>query len=337
MSTSLFDQASRGRLFTLDEACEILSPGRPAAVAADKALLQKLPKGCWIGGSIPYFMAQDGGQVCQDRVFVQLMPEEVLSVRIQSYGLDEIHRIAVDGPEQGFSVLLIPHNTEVHHAYARNAPNYEQMYMKPIIGWITGCHLDELATGKSGVLNGETGQLVEEAALAMHIDLPANCIAEIGIVNIFEQGSGPVFHFPQAGMHVDDCRIDGVEGRLADYVIDNNIDIQLPLVADCYGVMVNVSIAAVDQEKRTVDLYAPVFPDTEYRFADPVGDYVSGFQKALPELPGGSQFSCNCILNYLYSELEGKKTEEITGPMTFGEIGYQLLNQTLVYMTIHRL
>ena len=140
MSTSLFDQASRGRLFTLDEACEILSSGRPAAVAADKALLRRLPKGRWIGGSIPYFMAQDGGQVCQDRVFVQLMPEEVSSVRIQSYGLDEIHRIAVDGPEQGFSVLLIPHNTEVHHAYARNAPNYEQMYMKPIIGWITGCH-----------------------------------------------------------------------------------------------------------------------------------------------------------------------------------------------------
>ena len=45
-------------------------------------------------------------------------------------------------------------------------------------------------------------------------------------------------------------------------------------------------------------------------------------------------FSCNCILNYLYSELEGKKTGGITGPITFGEIAYQLLNQTMVYLTI---
>jgi hypothetical protein len=45
-------------------------------------------------------------------------------------------------------------------------------------------------------------------------------------------------------------------------------------------------------------------------------------------------FLCNCILNYLYSELEGKKTGEMSSPMTFGEVAYQLLNQTMVYLTI---
>jgi hypothetical protein len=45
-------------------------------------------------------------------------------------------------------------------------------------------------------------------------------------------------------------------------------------------------------------------------------------------------FSCNCILNYLYSGLKGKKTAGITGPATFGEIAYQLLNQTMVYLRI---
>jgi hypothetical protein len=38
-------------------------------------------------------------------------------------------------------------------------------------------------------------------------------------------------------------------------------------------------------------------------------------------------------LNYLYANLEGKKTGHIVGPMTFGEIAYMLLNQTLVYLT----
>ena len=48
----------------------------------------------------------------------------------------------------------------------------------------------------------------------------------------------------------------------------------------------------------------------------------------------GVVFSCNCILNYLYSELEGKKTGSFVGPITFGEVAYQLLNQTLVYLKI---
>jgi hypothetical protein len=43
-------------------------------------------------------------------------------------------------------------------------------------------------------------------------------------------------------------------------------------------------------------------------------------------------FSCNCILNFLYGELEGKSIGTFTGPVTFGEIAYQLVNQTLVYV-----
>jgi hypothetical protein len=32
--------------------------------------------------------------------------------------------------------------------------------------------------------------------------------------------------------------------------------------------------------------------------------------------------------------LEGKKVGAITGPTTFGEVAYQLLNQTMVYLKI---
>ena len=45
-------------------------------------------------------------------------------------------------------------------------------------------------------------------------------------------------------------------------------------------------------------------------------------------------FSFNCILNYLYGNLNGKKIPPYTGPVTFGEIAYQLVNQTLVYCEI---
>jgi hypothetical protein len=45
-------------------------------------------------------------------------------------------------------------------------------------------------------------------------------------------------------------------------------------------------------------------------------------------------FSCNCILNFLFGGLEGQKIGNLQGPVTFGEIGYQLLNQTLVVLRI---
>ena len=95
--------------------------------------------------------------------------------------------------------------------------------------------------------------------------------------------------------------------------------------------MINVSVQEVKDNE--VAFYAPVFKDVEYRFAEPLSDYVSDFRKALP-VSVEPVFACNCILNFLYSELEGKKTEKMEGPITFGEIAYQLLNQTLVYLEI---
>ncbi len=42
-----------------------------------------------------------------------------------------------------------------------------------------------------------------------------------------------------------------------------------------------------------------------------------------------------CILNYLYGGLEGKRAGSLQGPVTFGEIAYLLHNQTMVTLTIH--
>ncbi|WP_439895878.1 DUF6976 family protein [Alloyangia pacifica] len=47
--------------------------------------------------------------------------------------------------------------------------------------------------------------------------------------------------------------------------------------------------------------------------------------------------SCNCILNFPYDPLETKRTGDFTDPVTFGEIAYILLNQTMVRLQLHRL
>lgn len=47
-------------------------------------------------------------------------------------------------------------------------------------------------------------------------------------------------------------------------------------------------------------------------------------------------FSCNCILNYMYAGLEGERPGDMTGPVTFGEIAYVLLTQSMVYLVVEQ-
>jgi hypothetical protein len=122
--------------------------------------------------------------------------------------------------------------------------------------------------------------------------------------------------------------------NLADYIAANAISTEFPLVGDYAGTNINVSFQKVNAEARTVDLYAPVFPGVEYRFARPITDYAEAFDRETAGAERESLFACNCILNYLLAGLEGKKTGSITGPITFGEIAHQLLNQTMVQLAI---
>jgi hypothetical protein len=84
-----------------------------------------------------------------------------------------------------------------------------------------------------------------------------------------------------------------------------------------------------------VNFYAPVFKGIEYRFAENIPDYVEAFHGKIDEIKNrNSGFACNCILNFLYGGLEGKNIGGFYGPITFGEVAWQLLNQTLVYLQI---
>jgi hypothetical protein len=108
----------------------------------------------------------------------------------------------------------------------------------------------------------------------------------------------------------------------------------VPLVADYCGAMINTSLQGIDPASRTVSFFAPVFEGVEYRLARPIAGYPAGFLRAMPRGGAGALFSCNCVLNYLQSKLEKRQIGDLVGPITFGEIAYQLLNQTLVYVVL---
>lgn len=324
-----------GRLVTVAEAAAAIRQGRVLWIGGDETLLRQLPTGHWIGGSIPYFVAQNGGETSRERVFCSELPPSIATgIDIRFYDLDTISRIAVEAPENGFTILLIPATSELHLSYAQNAPGYEEMFLKPIAGWVTGVHLDDLGRSHPVVYNGKTGEASRERGLVMHVALRPEKIAQIGIVNTFRQGNGDTLVFNETGFTANRCEVNGVERNFAEYVREQKIDQRLPLVADYSGTMINVGLQRVDERGDEVSFYAPVFKGIRYRFAAPVENYVEAFQSAIPKLEQPVVFSCNCVLNYLYSELEGKHTAHMTGPMTFGEIAYQLLNQTMVYLTV---
>lgn len=321
-------------LMSVAEAATLIGSGRYLCIAGDEAALRRLPTGNWIGGTIPYFMSAVGGKVSRDQVFVSAIATHAEPPRLRFYDEDSLPQICRNAPDQGYSIIIVPAFSDCHSSFARNAPNYEEMYLKPLIGWVAGVHLDDLGKVTPKVVLGTTGEFSEQQAVVMDVPLPPGKFAQIDIINLFRPGDGDRISFDDTGFSAGACRINGQPGNLAEYLLANGADLRLPLVADYSGAMVNVSIKAIDKEAGRVEFYAPVFPGLDYKLAAPVADYVSAFQAALPPIASGIAFSCNCILNFLYSELEGKRTANVTGPMTFGEIGYQLLNQTLVYLTV---
>lgn len=323
------------QLVDLDTLIEKIEAGEFLVIAADEMILSQLPAGNWIAGTIPYFMTERGGIVSQNEIFVNSINgvSANMQPRITPYDANSIARIAQDAPDNGFTIVILPAGSAVHGYYAENAPGFTNMFFSPIVGWIAGTHLSSVGSSVAKTGFGPGSMLLADKAVAMHVPLPENQVANIHIVNLFEQGSGAKITFPDTGFKVSTCLVDGVETNFAQYISGNNIDTRLPLVADYNGINVNVSVQRVNG--HDVDLYAPVFAGVLYQFATPVADYVSTFNNAVSgSTSDKAAFSCNCILNFLYSELEGKKTGNLTGPITFGEVAYQLLNQTLVYMTL---
>jgi hypothetical protein len=336
-------------MFSIDEVKEMTRRGYHLLLAGDETALRQLPRGHWIAGTTPYFMGDAGGQVSKEKILVTGIPGYALGTKIHVFDSNTIPEVYQDIPVNGFGFILIPAFTDIHMVFSLKAPSFPNFATKPLLGWVSGVLLDELGTITPKVFDGETGEVFEDRAIMMSVQLPANKAADINILNIFQQGTGDTITFTKDGFEVKDAVINGVQQNFAGYVLDNKIDTKLPLVADYSGAAVNISIKAVGADNQAVSFYAPVFKDVRYRFAKPVDNYFKEFMsKVLEEdfaeystTDSANQkfvmFSCNCILNYLYSNLEGMRTGEMTGPITFGEVAYQLVNQTLVYLTIYNL
>ncbi|MDR2593191.1 MAG: hypothetical protein LBC87_00265 [Fibromonadaceae bacterium] len=318
-------------LMSPQETAKLIETGKVLHIAATEALLKKLPKGNWIGGSTEYFIASTGGEVSNEKLSVVELPCEDFSIK--AYSAAEIENVAIDAFDNGFSIVIVPFDSVVHKEYARNAPGYKDIFMKNTIGWIAGMNLE--ASGQTPIaVEGAATSVFSDKAVAIHLKVPKDKNVNVGVINIFSQDkSSPLITFAEEGFSINKCFVDGKETVFADYIAQNKIDTKLPLVGDYAGNGVNISFRSV--ENGVVNLYAPVFKNIKYRIAKDIADYEKEFNSKIALLKEkNAVFSCNCILNFLHGNLKGKKIDAFFGPITFGEIAYQLVNQTLTYVTV---
>jgi len=268
-------------LYDVEDVEALIRRGNGLLLAGDESLLRRLPRGKWIAGTIPYFMTEAGGLVNRQRIFVNELPDGLKCVGIRRYGEDDIARVYSDLPAGGFGVMIAPASSRVHLSFALNAPTYERFAIRPLIGWISGVHLSELGKATPRVFDGTSGEALDQQAVVMHVSVPSGSVAELGILNIFQEGEGPVITFPANGFAATDVEIDGRPRNLAQFIHETGLDTRLPLVADYCGANINVSFQAVDQKKGEVQFYAPVFEGVRYRHAQPVADYVAEFDSNL--------------------------------------------------------
>jgi hypothetical protein len=320
-------------LYTVEEVSEFIADNRVLLLSGDEKLLNQLPDGKWVGGTIPYFMTTAGGLFTEEKIYVNDITDVINDFSIKSYDETNIDNIVEDSFENGFSFLILPALTDVWAKYALESPEWHNLYVNPIVGWVSGVKYEDFGKIMPKTYIGSASATNKAAVL--HASLPKEKVARAEIINVYEQSNGDNIFFEKRGFGNNECLINGQKQNFYDYLVRNNIDETLPLVANYAGANLNVG-SIWDKEKKRADLFAPVFPETVYRVAKHRDiDYAAEFQERLSGKDASNMiFSCTCLFNYVNFGLEGKNIANVTGPVTFGEIAYHVVNQTFVYLVI---
>lgn len=320
-------------LLDFNETVRLIEEGKILHIGGDEKLLSALPRGKWIGGTTPYFMTDTGSEFTKDMLFVDIL-DFAEDIKIGVYGKYNVFQFLEDDYENGLNIIIIPAFSEAMNRYAKDAPEIDELLLHPTIGWVSGYEMGKPGQFKAYAYDGATGEAYNDRAVVMFLKLPGDKIANVNIINIFrDDKSDPVINFPYDTREVKECKVDGVKQSFAEYIEKNDIDIKMPMVADYNGTFINTPVGFV--EDGIVNFLVPVFRGVDYRFAHNVTDYGEAILQNIKESSHKKPvISFNCILNYMYGNLEGKTTTPFAGVFTFGEICYQLLQQTLVYCEI---
>jgi hypothetical protein len=321
------------KLLNFEDTVNLIKTGKLLAISAPIELLEKLPKGNYIAASTYYFIVDGVGGEYSDKYAVRKLPSDVIkSSKIITYDAQSMKNINKNIPQNGFGYCLIPFESPCHFEFALNAPNYDEFAVKTLYGFISGVRKEDIGIKKAVVKDGSTNTIYEDKAVVLNIELNDNFHSEIDIINPFEADRSKKIEFLEDAFEVSKAVINGSTVNFAHYLKEQHIDTRYPIINDAFGAKVNISFFKVEENK--VIMGSPVFKGATYYFAR-----QTNYTEELAKLKVDKEptLSCNCFLNYIYMDLENKVlNESISGPSTFGEIAYRLLNQTIVNLYIKK-
>lgn len=336
----------------------MIGAGRVLLLAGAEADLASLPEGCWIGGTVGHFVTPQGGVAAGGLVYYVDFTDIASSAACRRFDAGDIHEISRFYPENGFTILILPGFSRLLGEVALHIMEYDGLYNMPLMGWVSAVALKPLEAEapeevhKAEALDAPGAQArpkvfaggpvaQDERAAALYIGLPEQNFAQLQIANLFSPGAGPEIRFAQPGQDIaGDCLIGGMRGNLARYMAEHNIDPRLPLVADHEGALLNVSILSADAESGRVVFLSPVSPALSYRFAEEITDYEAEFARAAAETElERAAHACICALHFRHAGscaeiFRQRRGPDVIAPVTFGQIAYTVLNQTLACLTI---
>ena len=282
------------KLHTIEEVCRLIEQGKILALAGDERVLSKLPKGNWIGGSTPYFMDEEKGKFEQNAIYVDDFSHIATNFKINTYDTTNIAELTKDRFINGFTFLVILAFSNIHSHYALHAADFEGIYDAPVLGWVSG-HLNSEDTPT--IYNGLTGEVSTSTAIAMHVCIPSNKMAQLEILNIHSQDpNSPIIEFfLEDSFSAKDCLINGELHNFSQYIEHHQIDTKSPITCSYSGAVINVCVKEVNTADGQVNFYAPVFEGRQYKFATPLANYAEAFTQQLPTHDQNIAFSCNCI------------------------------------------
>jgi hypothetical protein len=323
-------------LFNVEDANVLINRGTKLVFAGSHKLLQLLEEGNWIGGSTYYCISAGKGIGDKDFLFVQEIPDYCEETKIKYYNKDSFKNVYHDMYDNGFSIVLIPFESNTHFKYPIEVVNYPLFATKPLVGWIAGVPLNDEKKLKPSVYDGQNKGFYDDGAVVMHVKLPDNKLADLKVVNMFELTYGQVLEFKEEGFNIKNVIVNDREYNFVDYLKENNIDIRFPLVGNIASTIPTiVSFKEIDEKEKVVRLYAPLYKNIKYKLAKAEGNYYDMLIKNIQK-ENNFVLPVICILHFLYGDLANKLSHEIPdAPTTFGEIAHILVNQTLTYLSIY--
>ena len=95
------------QLISVEEAASLIATCEFYWIAGDLGILRELPKGNWIGGSIPYFQIAGIGLSDRKKVLLGKITRSADSPKIQNYDIVTISDICSDAPLHGYTHIML--------------------------------------------------------------------------------------------------------------------------------------------------------------------------------------------------------------------------------------